>query len=426
MKILIKNGRVLDPKNNIDCISDVLIADQKIIKIGQNIPEGADKIIDASGKWVTPGLVDMHTHLRDPGMKHKESIATGTRAAAAGGFTTITSMPNTSPVTDNDIVAEYITSKACKEGIVNVLPVGAITKNMDGNELSAIGEMKDAGICAISEDGKTVANPALMKTAMKYAANFDLPVLSHCEEIKLAAGQMNAGPTAEMLGFKGIGNDSEELIVVRDIILARGTGVKLHICHVSTAESLEHIRAAQAKGQTVTAEVCPHHFSLADEDIKDYDANCKMSPPLRSRKDVAALKAALKDGTISVIATDHAPHHLDDKNCEFEAAANGIIGLETCVPLSLNLVHEGILTPLQLIEKLTINPSQILGIDKGTLKIGATADITIINPDDTYIFTEDMLYGRSKNTPFIGQTMKGRVTHTIVDGMPVFEEGAIL
>ena len=431
MKIIIKNGRVLDPASNTDAIMDVLVQNGIITAIVPCINLDAEatdaQIIDATGLWVTPGFIDLHTHLRDPGQRHKETIATGTRAAAAGGFTTVCAMPNTSPVTDNEIVVEYITSKARKEGIVNVLPIGSITKGMAGQELSAIGEMKAAGICAVSEDGKTVDDPALLKTAMKYAANFNLPILSHCEEVRLVGkGQINAGNHAEVMGFKGISNDSEEIIVARDIILARGAGARLHICHVSTAQSVEHIRRAQAAGQSVTAEVCPHHFTLVDEDITDYDANFKMSPPLRSHKDIAALKKALCDGTIAVIATDHAPHHEDDKNCEFENAANGILGLETAVPLSLALVQEGILTPLALVAKFTTGPADVLGLDKGRLHTGAAADITIIDPAANNIIDKHALHSKSKNTPFHGREVTGRAVYTIVAGKVVYANGELI
>jgi len=425
MNILIKSGRVIDPSVNLDSQMDILVQDGKIVQITPSIaaPENTH-IIDASGSWVTPGLIDMHVHLRDPGQRHKETIATGTHAAAAGGFTTICCMPNTSPVIDNEIVVEYVTSKAAKEGVVNVIPIGSITKSLAGEALSAIGEMKDAGICAVSDDGKTVENPSLLKTAMKYAAMFGLPVLSHCEDMRLVGrGQINAGAHAELMGFRGIAPEAEELIIARDIILARVTGAKLHICHASTAEGVALIRAAQEAEQPVTAEVCPHHFTLIDEDITDYDANFKMSPPLRSRKDRDALKQALKDGVIGVIATDHAPHHEDEKNCEFEEAMNGIIGLETAVPLCISeLVQTNTLTPMQMIATLSTNPAKILGLDKGTLQPGTTADITIINPNKTYVIDKNTFHSKSRNTPFHGREVTGRVTHTIVGGKVVYEQ----
>jgi len=425
MNILIKNGRVIDPSVNLDSNMDILVQDGKIAQISPSIsPPENTQVIDAMGSWVTPGLIDMHVHLRDPGQRHKETIATGTRAAAAGGFTTICCMPNTSPVIDNEIVVEYVTSKAAKEGIVNVIPIGSITKNLAGEELSAIGEMKDAGICAISDDGKTVENPSLLKTAMKYATMFGLPILSHCEDVRLVGrGQINAGAHAELMGFRGIAPEAEEIMIARDIVLARVTGAKLHICHVSTAEGVALIRAAQQAGLPVTAEVCPHHFALIDEDITDYDANYKMSPPLRSRKDRDALKQALKDGVIGVIATDHAPHHEDEKNCEFEAAMNGIVGLETAVPLCISeLVQTSTHTPMQMVAALSTNPAKILGLGKGTLQPGAAADITIINPNETYVIDKNLFFSKSRNTPFHGREVTGRVTHTIVGGKIIYEK----
>ena len=422
MNTLIKNGRVLDPASGTDGILDVYIENGVIQEIGENLSISA-KIIDATNMWVTPGLIDMHVHLRDPGGKHKETIATGTRAAAAGGFTTICSMPNTEPVTDNEFVVEYILSKAKKEGIVHVVPIGSITKGLEGKELSSIAEMKVAGICAISDDGKSVENPALFKAALLYAASHDIPVLSHCEDSRLTGqGQINAGVHADNLGLMGISNDSEELIIIRDIVLAKTTGARLHICHVSTKEGLVHIRAAQSRGLLVTTEVCPHHFTLVDEDIKEHDANYKMSPPLRSRKDADALKSALKDGTISVIATDHAPHHQDDKNCDFERAANGIIGLETAVSLCITqLIQPGILTPLELVAKLTVNPADILSLDKGRLGVGSIADITIIDPNQQYSIDKNIFKSKSRNTPFHGRAVQGKVMYTLVEGNVVYD-----
>lgn len=426
MRLLIKNGRVINPHTNTDATLDILVNDGIIIKIGTNLDTGDADIIDAAGYWVTPGLIDMHVHLRDPGQLHKETIASGAQAACAGGFTTICCMPNTSPVIDNEIVVEYVTSKAAKAGSANILPIGSITKGLLGEELSAIGAMKDAGICAISDDGKTVENPAVLKTAMKYATMFDLPILSHCEDMRLVGrGQINAGTHAETMGFRGIAPEAEEIIVMRDITLARVTGARLHICHVSTAESVELIRAAQRAGQAVTAEVCPHHFTLMDEDIQDYDANYKMSPPLRAKHDRDALLEGLRDGTISVIATDHAPHHEDEKNCEFELAMNGIVGLETALPLCITqLVETGVLTPIKLIEKLTSNPAKILGLDCGSLEIGKPADITIINPHAKYTINKEIFLSKSCNTPFHGMEVTGRVVSTIIRGEIKYTEGA--
>jgi len=446
MGILIKNGRVIDPARGTDTISDVYIKNGIIQEINPNLQASdAVTIIDATSMWVVPGLIDMHVHLRDPGWPNKETIASGTAAAAVGGFTTICPMANTNPVTDDVRIVEYILSKAKAEGVVHVAPIGSATIRLEGREISPILEMKAAGICAISDDGKTVENTDLYKAAMEQAAAHNLPVLSHCEDLRIAdGGHMNAGACAQTLGIKGISNESEASIISRDIELARETGVRLHICHVSTAEGLAHIRAAQNKGLPVTAEVCPHHFTLADEDIPGPDTNFKMSPPLRSNKDVDALKQALKDGTISVIATDHAPHHIDDKSCSFEEAANGIIGLETAVPLCITELislesalgqgpvpsiagecktenHPLSLTPLELIAKLTINPAQILGLDKGTLTPDKMADITIIDPNFQHKIDKTAFRSKSRNTPFHGRPVRGKVMYTIIEGRIIYD-----
>lgn len=428
MKILIKNGRLINPATGIDEVMDVLVNDSIVEKIEKNINDDANKIIDADKCWVTPGFIDVHVHLRDPGYEYKETIATGTRAAAKGGFTTICCMPNTSPVTDSEIMVEYIKMKAAHDGVVNVLPIGSITKGQSGEELANIGQMANAGACAISEDGKSVLSSGLLKTAMKYAKMFNIPVLSHCEDMSLVGGgSMNAGAASQLLGLKGISNDSEEVIVARDIILARSTNSKLHICHVSTKGSIQLLREAHARGENVTAEICPHHFTLTDEAVMDYDGNTKMNPPLRSAEDVLALKEALKDGTVGIIATDHAPHSLDEKNCEYEKAAFGIVGLETALPLGIKvLIGEGWLTPSQLIEKMTINPAKMLGIDKGSIEVGKVADITIIDPEAEYKVDVSKFASKSKNSPFDGYEVKGKIEYTIVGGKVVVEKGELV
>lgn len=428
MKILIKNGRLIDPYNNIDEQMDVLIKDGKVYKIKKNISEDADKIIDAKNMWVAPGFIDLHVHLREPGYEHKETIETGTKSAVMGGFTTICCMPNTKPVIDNEILVEYIKMKAEKEGICKVLPIGAITVGQKGENLSDIGKMAKVGACAISEDGFTVKNASVMKTAIKYAQMFNIPVFSHCEDENLAGGSMNAGNRATMLGLKGISNDSEDVIVARDIILADSLKAPIHLCHISTKGAVELIKDAKVRGSQVTAEVTPHHFTLIDEDITDYDGNYKMNPPLRSIQDRAAIIEGLKNDTIEVIATDHAPHHIDEKNCEFERALNGIVGLETAVSLAITeLVQKDVLTPFKMVEKFTKNPAKVLRReDLGNLSIGANADIVIINPNETYKINVENFLSKGKNSPFNNREVTGKVLYTLVDGKIVVENGSIV
>jgi len=403
MRLLIKNGRLIDPANNIDEQLDILLENGTVAEIGSQISDCGCEIIDATGMWVTPGLIDMHVHLRDPGLLHKETIATGAKSAAAGGFTTICCMPNTDPVVDAKNVVEYINDTAARDAIVNIIPIGSITWGLMGEELSDINGMKDAGILAISDDGKTVDNPAVLKAAMEYAASLNLPMLSHCEDSRLC------------------GAEAEEIIIARDIILARVAGVRLHICHISTAEGVELVRAARAKGIAITAEVCPHHFTLTYEDMPSSDANFKMSPPLRSRKDRDAVLNGLKDGTITVIATDHAPHHEDEKK-DFETAPNGIIGMETAVPLCISqLVETGVLTPSEMVATMTVSPAKILGLDKGHLSLGAIADITIIDPNASHRIDKNAFHSLSRNTPFHGRKVTGRVMLTIVGGEIVYK-----
>lgn len=424
--ILIKKGRLIDPANSIDAVKDILVKEGKVAEIEDNIDVSADKVIDASGLIVMPGLIDLHVHFRDPGYERKETIATGSRAAAMGGFTTVCAMPNTNPVTDNAIMIEYALSPK-RDAVVNVLPIGAITKGQKGEELADIGQMAAAGACAISEDGRSVDDPALMKNAMRYSKMFDLPIFDHCEEIRLAKGSMNAGERASMLGLKGIGDDSEELIVSRDIILAKATGAKLHICHISTEGSVDQVRNAKKMGLPVTAEAAPHHFTLCDEDITDYDSNYKMNPPLRSRRDLEVIRQALKDNTIEVIATDHAPHHIDDKNCEFEKAANGIIGLETSFALSYTeLVESGLLSLNDMVAKMTANPARILGSGKGQLRVGSEADIAVADIENKYTIDVNTMVSKAKNTPFGGREVKGKVLYTICGGEVIVGNGKLM
>lgn len=422
MKTCIKNGLIINPKTQMEEVSDLWIEDGIVSFIGHK-EDKVDEIIDASGKWVVPGLIDLHVHFRAPGFEYKEDIESGAKAAAKGGFTTVCCMPNTNPVIDNECVVEYIYAMAKRANGVNVLPIGAITKGQQGESLADIGKMKEHGICAISEDGKTVMDSGLLKKAMSYAKPFGLVMMSHTEDRTLTGGAMNAGENAQLFGIKGIPREAEEIIVARDILLAKYTGCKLHLCHISTEGSLEIIRFAKAQGVHVTAETAPHYFTLDDSILGDYDTNKKMSPPLRTKKDVEAIKRALADGTLDVIATDHAPHHYDEKNVEFEKAPFGIVGLETSFGLSFTQLYQsGLLSKMQLIEKMSTKPAEILGIEKGDLSVGKVADITLIDPKATYTVTKETFAGKSKNSPFIGMTLQGEVICTLVAGKKVYEK----
>jgi dihydroorotase len=425
MLTVIKGGRVIDP-GNLDDILDIVIADGNIVEIKQDALAGDDnkefKIIDASGKIVAPGLIDMHVHLRDPGYEYKETIETGSRAAAFGGFTAICCMPNTNPVNDCRQVTEYIVKKAAKADIVRVYPVAAISKGLKGDRLCDYGELKDAGAIAVSDDGNPVRNSQLMRRALEYSSGFNLPVISHCEDFDLVSdGTMNEGAVATKMGLSGIPNAAESIMVLRDIALCELTGVPVHIAHVSTRESVRAIRDAKKRGVPVTAETAPHYFSLTDASIKDYNTNNKMNPPLRTEQDREAICQGLADGTIDAIATDHAPHSLIEKAVEFDQAANGIIGLETAVPLGLKLVEAGIIDITDLIEKMSKNPARILGLKTG-LEIGKTADITIIDPEISYCIDADRFQSLSRNTPFDGWDVKGRAVLTMVGGKIVFHD----
>jgi dihydroorotase len=418
MSLLIKGGRVIDPSQNIDEVLDVLVVDGQVKGVGKGLsaPAGCE-VLDAAGKYVVPGLIDMHVHLRDPGLEYKEDIISGTRAAAAGGFTSVCCMPNTKPVIDNKTVAGYIIAKAQKEGFCNVFPVGTITHGMNGERMSEMGELKESGCVAVSDDGKPVASAELMRRSLQYAAGMGLPVISHAEELSLVGeGVMNEGFTSTEIGLKGIPRVAEDIATARDVLLAEYTGAPLHIAHVSTSGSVRIIREAKARGVKVTCETAPHYFTLTDDAVRGYNTNAKMNPPLRETADVAAIKAGLKDGTIDCIATDHAPHHLDEKDVEFDAAMNGIIGLETSLPLSLKLVEEGVLTLAQLVGKMACNPAKILGLGRGTLQSGAVADITLIDPAVEWSVEADKLESKSKNSPFLGWKVKGKAVTTVLGG----------
>jgi dihydroorotase len=423
MNLLIKNGRVIDPSRGIDDILDILVEEGKIKEVGKGLKAPGAESLDAKGMLVVPGLVDMHVHLRDPGLEYKEDIVSGTKAAAAGGFTSIACMPNTKPVNDNKTVTAYILDKARREGVVNVFPIGAITQGSRGEALAEMGELKESGCVAVSDDGHPVTNAELMRRALEYARGMGIMVISHAEEKALVGeGVMNEGFTSTELGLKGIPRVAEDIATARDIFLAEYTASPVHIAHVSTRGAVRIVREAKARGVNVTCETAPHYFSLTDDAVRGYETNAKMNPPLREADDVAAIKEGLADGTIDVIATDHAPHHLDEKDIEFNLALNGIIGLETSLPLSLRLVEEGVLDVKAMVAKMSCNPAKILGIDRGTLSAGAPADITVIDPDSEWTVTEKGLASKSKNSPWLGKTMKGCAAYTIVGGKIVYRK----
>lgn len=434
MRTLIRNGRVVDP-GNIDGIMDILVENGKISKIidrtpstsglpsdGDTAGKDPDRIIDADGKFVTPGLIDMHVHFRDPGYEYKETVETGCMAAAAGGFTTVCPMPNTHPINDNSQVTRYILKKAALADSVKVLPVAAVSIGSLGKALCEYGELKAAGAVAISDDGNPVLNGELLRRAMEYAGLFELFVISHCEEVDLAAGGvMNEGPVATRLGLRGIPNATESIHVMRDIAICELTHTRLHIAHVSTRESVHAIRDAKKRGVPVTAETAPHYFTLTDAAVENYNTHAKMNPPLRSESDREAILEGLSDGTIDAIATDHAPQSVIEKDVEFDRAANGIIGLETSVPLCLKLVDQGVLTLAQLIEKMSTNPGRIIG-HKNRIAVGSPADLTLLDTEITYTVDAKQFKSLSRNTPFDGWGMKGKAVLTMVDGKVVFED----
>ena len=422
MTILIKNGRLINPSENLDKVMDIFVEDGIIKEKAESIEKQADTVIDAAGCYVMPGLIDLHVHFRDPGLTYKEDIETGSKAAAKGGFTTVCCMPNTKPVVDNVETVKYIIEKGEKTGLTNVLPVGAVTKNMAGVEITDVEELKKAGICAISEDGKSVMNSGVYRKAMKNAAKANVPVLAHCEDINLVeGGVINLGDKSSELGVKGISNAVEDVIAMRDIMLAKETGATLHLCHCSTKDSVEMVKRAKEEGIKVTAEVCPHHFSMCSDDITSNDGNFKMNPPLRAREDMEALIKGLQDDIMDVISTDHVPHSAEEKAKDLEHAPFGIVGLETSVALTVtNLVKKGYLTPMQMAAKMSYNPAKVLGIPKGTLDEGKIADITIIDPDKEYSIDVNTFESKGKNTPFDGYKVSGEVEYTILNGKVVY------
>ena len=426
MRILIAGGRVIDPANRRDAVLNLLIEGGRIAEVaspGAHPAPAADRVLDARGKIVCPGFVDLHVHLREPGREDMETIATGTRAAARGGFTSVCCMANTNPVNDNQSVTDFIIDHARRDGVVNVFPIGAVTKGMKGEELAEIGELVGAGCIAISDDGKPVMNAELMRRALEYATLFGIPVIQHAEDEHLTGkGVMHEGKVSTELGFKGIPAASEAVIVARDLLLAELTGSHYHVAHVSTAEAVQLVREAKAKGTHVTCEVAPHHFALSDEAVMSFDTNAKMSPPLRSSRHVEGVKAGLRDGTIDAIATDHAPHVIQDKEVEFDYAANGIIGLETAFGLTITtLVEGGVLTLPQAVARLTSDPCRIFRLPKGTLSEGADADVTIVDPTREWTYDVRQSASKARNSPFNGWKLRGQVLATIVGGKVVWE-----
>ena len=424
MRLLIANGYVIDPTQGINTGKSVFIEDGRVVGLlshSDDVPEGCE-VIDAIGLIVAPGFVDLHAHLREPGHEYKETIASGAAAAVAGGFATVCAMPNTDPINDSAAVTRFIIEQAENARLANVFPIGAITKNSAGTELAEMGEMKDAGIVAVSDDGRSVPSPGMMRRAMEYARGFDLPVIDHCEDKSLAGGGvMHEGRWSLVLGLRGMPAAAEEVDALRDCALAELTGARVHLAHVSTRGAIEAVRRAKEKGLPVTCEVAPHHWTLTDEAVADYDTNTKISPPLRSRDHIEAILAGLRDGTIDAIATDHAPHHADEKALEYDQAPFGITGLETAVGLAFDLVNQGVIDIERLVEVLATKPARIFGLEnRGTLRADAYADVTILDPSFQWTFDASRSKSRSRNTPFAGRTMTGAAVATIVAGRVVF------
>ena len=418
--LLLKNGRIIDPANNIDRIGDLLVTDGKC-RAATDSPPPDTMEIDLTGKWLLPGLIDIHVHLREPGEEYKETIASGMAAAAAGGFTAVACMPNTIPPLDSESAISFVREQARLAQGAKVYPVGAVSRGSKGRELADMGEMRRAGAVAFSDDGQPVADSQLMRRALEYASNYNCPIISHAEELSLSRnGAMNEGAFATRLGLRGIPGAAEEIMVYRDLSLAAYTGQRLHLAHISTAESVDLIRRAKAAGCPVTAETTPHYFSLTEEAVGSYDTNAKMNPPLRTAADMEAVKEGLRDGTLDAIVTDHAPHSILEKEVEFARAANGIIGLETSLPLTLCLIREGVIDERRLVELMSINPARIIGVEGGSLSAGRRADITVIDPALNFCYERQNIVSKSKNSPFIGRHFTGKAVMTIVDGEIVY------
>jgi len=426
-RLLLKGGRVIDPSRHVDGVADVLLADGLVVETGPRLAARGAEVIDASGLVVCPGFIDLHVHLREPGREDKETIATGTRAAAAGGFTAVCAMPNTEPVNDTAGITQAILERARAEGVVRVYPIGAITKGSLGEELAEYGDLREAGCVAVSDDGRPVANARVMRRALEYARAFDLPVIDHCEEPSLSQGaSMNEGPVATLLGLRGAPAAGEAIVVERDVRLAELTGGRLHIAHVSAAGSVDAVRRGKARGVRVTAEATPHHLLLTDQAVKDsdYDTATKMNPPLRSEEDRRAVLDGLRDGTIDCIATDHAPHSQDDKKVEFDQAAFGVVGLETAVSLCLDrLVRPGVLGLEQMVTLLSVAPARVLSLAGGTLAPGSVADLTLLDLDRRVKVDPARFVSKGRNTPFAGWTLRGGPAMTIVGGRVVWTAG---
>jgi len=422
--LLIRGGRVIDPSRGTDGVADLYLKDGKIEAVGRNIPSqpGAE-VLDATGRVVAPGLIDLHVHLREPGFEHAETIATGALSAVAGGFTAVCAMPNTDPVTDSQATVGFVVRQSIRAGKARVYPIGAVSMGQRGEQLTEFGEMVQAGAVAVSDDGKPVKSSHLMRTALEYAKTFGIPVADHCEDMSLAeGGAMHEGLVSARLGLKGIPSAAEEIMVARDIILAELTGGHVHLCHMSTRGSVELIRWAKSKGLRVTAEATPHHFTLTHERCEGYDTNAKMNPPLREAADRDAIRQALKDGTIDCIASDHAPHHYDTKEREFDDAPNGIVGLETALGLAIReLVEPGILSLPELLARMSTVPARIFGLAGGTLAVGAPADVVVFDPARRWVVRREELHSRSANTPFLNETLVGQADLTLVGGRVAFD-----
>ncbi len=428
MKILIKGGRIIDPANQIDMLGDILIDDGLIIKVAKSLSTSDAEILDVEGMVVCPGFIDMHVHLRDPGLEYKETIATGVRAAAVGGFTTICSMPNTYPVCDNRAVASYIIDASKRQNLVNVYPIGCITKGQEGREITEMAALAEAGCLGISDDGKSVMNAEVMRRALEYASMFELLVISHCEDMNLSEdGQMHEGYYSTSFGLRGIPAIAEDVMVARDIMIANMTGGNLHIAHLSAAGSLQLIREAKMMGIKVSCEVTPHHLTLTDQELSTYDTDYKVNPPLRSQEHVEALIAGLRDGTIDCLATDHAPHEIEAKDCEFNLASFGISGLETAIPVVFGeLVNSGLVDLPTVVKAWTVGPARVLGLDRGTLTPGKIADITVIDLSESRKVDPQSFQSKGKNTPYKGRIFRGWPYATIVNGRVIAQEGNII